>query len=181
MFLGLVLLLAGGSLLAPLAPAPVAGGRPGWQQVGGAWGSLAADWFWLQGDLAWERRDAGQTRYLISLTLSADPRPAYFWVNSARMLAYDLPAWADEADGNPAPALRANRRKAAARDALRLLQRGLQSGSDPTALQLEMATICLYGLGDQALAAEYFRQAAARPDAPAYAAHIFRRLHKPPG
>ena len=66
-------------------PAPVGGYR-----------TLAADCLWLKTNLAWENRDPVRVRRLIGFTLMADPKAPYFWLNGARILAYDLPAWQRE-------------------------------------------------------------------------------------
>ena len=55
--------------------------------------SVVAGGFWLRADLAWERRDPVETTALLELTVAADERPLYFWLNGARILAYDVPAW----------------------------------------------------------------------------------------
>jgi len=177
---GIGLLLAGGAALKPLLPPSSAEIRDGAWSLAGGFRPLAADWFWLQADLAWERRDAAGVRDRIGLTLAANPRSQYFWLNSARMLAYDLPAWDDDARPGVAPGLRAYRVKAAAEEALRLLECGLRWHPESAALQLEMGNICLYALGDRARAAEHYRMAAAQAEAPDYAARIYRRLREAP-
>jgi len=60
--------------------------------------AAVAGGFWLQANCAWERRDAAETAALLNLTVAADERPLYFWLNGARMPAYDLPAWRSTAD-----------------------------------------------------------------------------------
>jgi tetratricopeptide (TPR) repeat protein len=177
---GLALLWSGGWALQSLEPpATTSAGDGAWCLVG-AYRPLAADWFWLQADLAWEREDAEATRLLLGLALAADPRSSYFWLNSARMLAYDLPAWgAGHPDGSDG-AWRAHRRKVGAAEALALLQQGLRWHPNSVIFHVEMGDLCLYALGDRARAAEYYRLAAAQPGAPAYAGRINRRLREPP-
>jgi len=172
----LLALLVGGAVLNGLERGrrPEAAGGPRAPAAGLR--ALVADWLWLQADLAWEQRDAGRTRYLLGLTVAAEPESAYFWLNGARMLAYDLPAWCDEAERVGGPALRAHRRKQAAVEALRWLERGLHWRPESAAIRVEMGNICLYALGDVARAADCYRLAAAQPDAPAYVRRIHRRL-----
>ena len=55
--------------------------------------SAVAGVCWLRANLAWERRDAAATTALLHLTVAADERPLHFWLNGARMLAYDLAEW----------------------------------------------------------------------------------------
>jgi hypothetical protein len=140
---------------------------------------FAADWFWLQANLAWERHDATETRRLIALSVAADPVSRYYWLNGARMLAYDLPAWANQADPDCPAVLRQRRSARAAAEAMALLQRGTAYHGRCAAFEIEMANICLYALGDRAGAAEHYERAAHRRDAPAYAARVAARLREP--
>jgi len=177
LLLGAVAALLGGAALQSFeshsaAPAARLTGRA----LMGGFAPLAADGFWLKANLAWERHDAAETRRLIGLAVAADPQTSYFWLNGARMLAYDLPVWRLEAERNAPVAVRRKWRQAAAADALRLLTRGSAWHGNSAGLQLEMANISLYGLGDPQLAAEYYAQAAEQPDAPPYAARLAARL-----
>jgi len=138
----------------------------------GAGRMLAADWFWLKTNLAWERHDAAETRRLIALTVAAEPASHYFWLNGARMLAFDLPAWADAADPGAPAAVRRQRYAEAASEALALLERGSTRHGACAAFEVEMANICLYGIGDAVRAAEFYERAAGHSDAPEYAARI---------
>jgi hypothetical protein len=176
---GLTMLAAGGAAIQSLSPAPGPNtAAEAWSQAGGRH-PLAADWFWLQADLAWERRDPVETRQRIAQTLAAFPQSEYFWLNSARMLAYDLPAWAGSDGVSVAPPLRAHRRKEFAEEALQLLVSGSRWHPHSVALEVEMGNICLYALGDRTRAAEHYRLAAARDAAPRYAERIARRLGEP--
>ncbi len=178
--LGSLVLLAGGAALQSMkqdwARAELAQVQPA--KTGG-YRTLAADYSWLQTNLAWETRDAAKVRRMIDLTVSADPRTAYFWLNGARMIAYDFPVWQDDFAGANAPlAVQASWRKMGADEALLLLERGQQWHGKSAALHLEMANICLYALGDRHRAAGYYRLAAEQSDAPDYAARIYARLHE---
>lgn len=179
------LLLAAVCLLRPLElrlAAPAEASVPQLAALGGSGGTLAvlggmraavAGGFWLRANLAWERRDVAATTALLHLTVAADERPRYFWLNGARMLAYDLPGW--RAEGAPL-AVRQRVAGEQARVALAFLEQGLRAhGSDPE-LTLEMAGIRLRALGDREGAARLFRQAAEQPGAPYYAARIHAEL-----
>jgi tetratricopeptide (TPR) repeat protein len=147
---------------------------------GGVFGALGgmraavASGFWLRANLAWERRDLGETMACLKLTVAADEGPRYFWVNGARMMAYDFPEWRLEA-GAPA-AVRGNVVAEQARAALEFLESGLRFHPDDAALLIEMANIRLRVLGDREGAAQLFRRAAGRADAPYYAARIHGEL-----
>ena len=68
-------------------------GREGTLAVLGGMRSAVASGFWLRANRAWERRDEAGTTALIELAVAADERPLYFWLNGARIFAYDLPEW----------------------------------------------------------------------------------------
>ncbi len=136
--------------------------------------SAVANGFWLRANLAWERRDATETVALLNLTVAADERPLYFWLNGARMLAYDLPAWRVTAEMPEAV-----RRQAALEGvevAHTFLVVGLRAHPDSAELMIELANIELRVRGDRATAAEWFRRAAEQPGAPYFAARIHAEL-----
>jgi hypothetical protein len=185
----LAALFAGGVCLQPLENhlqalvATPAGGDAGQlAAMAGSGGVLAvlggmrpalAGCCWLQADLAWEKRDPAATAALIQLTVAADARPLYFWLNGARMLAYDLPAW--EPTWEPA-AVRRHRTDAHSRLALGFLEQGLRWHGPDAALWVEMANIHLRRTGDLESAARCYRLAAEAPHAPFYAARIHAEL-----
>jgi tetratricopeptide (TPR) repeat protein len=176
-FLGGLALLAGGAVLHSLKSRP--GARvteADLPAVVGGYRTLAADCFWLQTNLAWENGDAAKVRGLIDFTVTADPQAPYFWLNGARILAYDLPAWQRALDPQAPGAVQQRCRATAANEALVLLERGLKWHGRSAALHLEMANICLYALGDRQRAAEYYRRASEQADAPDYAVRICARL-----
>jgi tetratricopeptide (TPR) repeat protein len=148
-------------------------GRGGVLAVLGGLRAPAAGACWLRANLAWEKRDAAAMETLIELTVATDERPLQFWLNGARMIACDVPAWL------PADAPLGLRRQVIAeqaRRALRLLEKGLDwHGADP-ALLVEMANIHLRQLGDLESAARCYRKAAKQPGAPYYAARIHAEL-----
>lgn len=163
----------------------VAESRPGpqWAALAGSGGSLAvmggmraavASGFWLRTNLAWERRDAAETTAMLYLTVAADERPIAFWLNGARMLAYDLPEWRIGVD-SPA-AWRDRVRAEHVTAAMEFLRRGEKWRGESPDITLEMANIRLRVLGDQEGAARLYRQAAEQPGAPYYAARIHAEL-----
>jgi len=180
-----VLLLAAAWLLRPveqsLAPAPLRveqltmlAGRGGALGVLGGLRSAVAGGFWLKANLAWERRDAPATAALIELTVAADERPLYFWLNGARILAYDLPEW--RLDATAPAAVRQKVNGDCAQTALAFLERGRRWHGDDAAFLIEMGGIHLHRTGDLEAAARCYRQAAELPGAPYYAARIHGEL-----
>jgi hypothetical protein len=184
-FLPPVLLLAAVCLMRPLErrlSAPAMASVPQLASLGGSGGTLAvlgglraavAGGFWLRTNLAWEGRDAAATTRLLHLTVAADERPLYFWLNGARMLAYDLPEW--RSAGAPL-ALRQRVAGEQAGIALDFLAAGRRAHAGTTELTIEMANIRLRALGDREGAARLFRQAAEQPGAPYYAARVHAEL-----
>jgi hypothetical protein len=148
-------------------------GQGGLPVMPGGLRSVAADGFWLRANLAWERRDRETTRALLELTVAADERPAYFWLNGARMIAYDFPTWL------PADIPAFVRRKtvhAEAGRAVAFLEKGLRWRGPDAELLIEMANIHLWQRADLESAARCYRLAAEQPGAPYYAARIHAEL-----
>ncbi len=177
----LVFWLAGGAVMNSFEPGAgpgVDGAERSLFALAGNYRALLADWFWLETNLAWERHDARETRRLIDLTLAADPASRYYWLNSARMLAYDFPEWVKESDLEAPAVVQRRRAEIAAEEALELLQRAGRRNRSCAALEIEMANVCLYALEDRTRAAGHYRRAANLPDAPAYAARIAARLEE---
>jgi hypothetical protein len=185
----LALLVAGGFLLRPLAgrvdalsdpgglrseQLTVLAGRGGLLAVLGGMRATVASGFWLKANLAWERREIGATTALIELTVAADERPQYFWLNGARMIAYDMPAWSPAATVPAAVRQRVNEEQA--RRAVLFLEKGLRWHGADAALYIEMANIYLRRTGDLENAARCYRLAAQQPGAPYYAARIHGEL-----
>ena len=69
------------------APQAVARGLPsGLRRV-------AAGWFWVGARRAWEREDARELRRALAWTLALRPEQLGYWIEGARMLAFDVPHW----------------------------------------------------------------------------------------
>ncbi|MSU46895.1 MAG: hypothetical protein EXS42_07205 [Lacunisphaera sp.] len=110
---------------------------------------------------------------MLELTVAADERPLYFWLNGARILAYDLPEWSPAA--GPLP-IRQRASEDQARRALDFLDKGIRWHGPAAELYVEMANIHLRRLDDPASAARCYRLAAEQPGAPYYAARIHAEL-----
>lgn len=148
-------------------------GQGGMPAMLGGLRSVVASGFWLRAQRAWEQRDASGMEMLIGLTVAADERPLYFWLNGARMMANDVPAWLPPtAPGS----VRSRTNEEQARRALRLLERGLRWHGTDASLYVEMANIHLHRRGDLVTAARCYRQAAEQPGAPYYAGRIYAEL-----
>lgn len=140
---------------------------------------LLADLLWLRANVLWERRERSQLTGVLRAVVAIDPRPLPFWLNGARMMAYDFPAWRIAELGGSAAipaAVQHHLRLEQAEQALAWLDRARAFHPRAPAILVEQANICLYALQDPARAAEGYRQAAELPQAPAYAGRLHARL-----
>ena len=143
-------------------------GHAVWPAICGGLRPLVASGCWLRANLAWERRDETATIAWLDLTVATDERPAYFWLNGSRMLAYDMPAWKVDAGSR--------RDEDFTRRALDFLEKGLHWRGADSALLIEMGNLHLRRRGDLESAARYYGRAAEMPGAPYYAARIHAEL-----
>lgn len=145
----------------------------------GGFRAIVADFFWIKTNAVWEDNDLPATQTFIKLVTAIDPRPLYFWQNGARMIAYDMPNWriVEEGGYDAVPQARQRRIDQEQSDvALKYLNEGFGHHPDSTLLHIEIANVYLNRLKDTASAAEAYRKAAQRPDAPYYAARIYAEL-----
>ncbi len=146
------------------------------------WGELRgliADGLWLRTYAAWSRQDLSATRRWIRLVTTVDDRPVYFWVNGARMLAYDLPHWrlaADLGDGHGAARDARQVVEEQAAEAIDYLSAALRCHPDSAAVCVEMANIHLGLRKDAAAAARWYRRAAESTNAPHFAARMYAEM-----
>ena len=162
----------------PVPPAPGGGAGVSLAMLGG-WRTLAADGCWLRAMAAWERRDAPALQATLRLTVLADPRPVTFWIQGARFLGYDVPAWrlAELAARGPVPAaVRQRIEEEQAQQALRWLDEARIHHPDHSAVAIEQAGLHLHRRHDWAAAAECYRRAAELPGAPWFAARLHGEL-----
>lgn len=141
----------------------------------GGFRALVADAAWIRMYTQWERRDLPASETLVRLVTAVDPRPVYFWLNGARILAYDFPAWRIEAAGGyeavPAEAQRRMIHEQA-RVGLAYLAAGRVFHPASVELWVEQANIELNRLRDLGAAAESYRRAWELPGAPYYVARL---------
>lgn len=145
----------------------------------GGFRAIVADFTWLRLHVIWEQRDLAATDTLLRLVTTIDPRPLYFWVNGARIIAFDMTAWRiAEAGGHEVvPAVERDRLGSEqARLAIRLLEEAMTFHPGNAALWIERANIELNRLRDGEAAAESYRKAWEQPGAPTYAARLHAEL-----
>ncbi len=135
--------------------------------------AAAAGGTWLRANLAWERRDAAATRLFLELTVATDDRPLYYWLNAARIMAHDFPAWRV---ADAPSAVRDKIEREEAEGALAFLERGAARHPAKAEFFVEMAGLRWRVFGDREEAARLFRLAAESPGAPWHAARIHAEL-----
>lgn len=145
----------------------------------GGFRALVADAIWIRMYTLWERRDIAGTDALLRVVTAIDPRPVYFWVNGARIIANDLPVWRIEAGGGydavpESIQIRINHEQG--RLALARLAEAMKHHPASADLWVERANIELNRLGDAAAAAESYRRAWEQPRGPYYAARLHAEL-----
>jgi hypothetical protein len=145
----------------------------------GGFRAIAADFSWVRLYSIWEKHDLPTTATLLKLVTTLDPRPLYFWLNGARILAYDMPAWRVGAAGGYNAVTEAAQQRIdveQAQIALRWLEAAEQFHSASADLWIERANIQLTRLRDVAAAAESYRRAWEQPNAPYYAARLHAEM-----
>ena len=150
----------------------------------GGFRTILADFLWIRLHGIWESREREKLLPLIRLVTTMDPRPEYFWVNGARMVAYDVPNWRIREEGGYEAV--SERRQATidreqARRAFALLDEALELHPRSVRLHLEKAQIYLNRLDAVERAAEWFLKATRLPGAPRYASRIYAELLKRQG
>jgi tetratricopeptide (TPR) repeat protein len=138
--------------------------------------SLVADFAWLQLNQKWEARDLVSLRVFVRLVTSLDPKPEFFWINSARMLAYDVPHWRIAKAGGISVLESAAQKQIVVEqvnEAVALLERALVYHPRSANLKLEIGQVYLNRLKDFERAAPWFEAAIVEPNAPYYAARIY--------
>lgn len=145
----------------------------------GGFRALAADLLWLKANASWENADLPATQTTIRAVTTIDPRPLYFWVNGARMIAFDMPQWRIEQGGGydvVPESVQMRISEEQAQVALGLLVSASRVHPRNPEIMIEAANIYLSRLGDLDAAAQLYRDAAELPAAPFYAARLHAEL-----
>lgn len=145
----------------------------------GGFRAIMADFLWIQLNSVWENRDRAKLDSLARLVTTLDPRPEFFWINSARMIAYDVPHWRIREEGgyqNVPESRQLELVREQAEQAFEHIDRGLEFHPENPRLFLEIGQIYLNRLEDPSGAAPWFLKASEQPGAPYYAARIYGEL-----
>ena len=141
----------------------------------GGFRTLVADILWLRTMYTWEEENLEKTHSLIQFTTTVDPRPKFFWINGARIIANDMPHWEDAQEDTPAK----TRWKtiSLARSAIELLEKAQAHHADKPDMILEIGHININRLRDMETAARYYLHAYTEYEtAPYYIARLYAQL-----
>ena len=145
----------------------------------GGFRAIIADFLWIRTNTVWEKRDRVKLDTMIRLVTTIDPRPGFFWINGARMIAYDVPNWRIEEEGGHFKVPESRQRqinKEQSDQAFVLLEQARKFHPKKAKFYLETGQIYLNRLKDTMRAAEWFLLASQKPDAPYYAARVYAEL-----
>ncbi|MDG1240984.1 MAG: hypothetical protein P8R37_03825 [Opitutae bacterium] len=145
----------------------------------GGFRAVMADFLWIRTNAIWERRDRVKLDAMVRLVTTLDPRADFFWINGARMIAYDVPNWRIQEEGGYTD-VPENRQRALDREqaeqAFAMLARAREFHPNKAKLYLEVGQIYMNRLKDSASAAKWFLLASQQADAPYFAARIYGEL-----
>lgn len=145
----------------------------------GGFRAIVADFTWIRLHAIWEQRDLPATEAMLRLVSAIDPRPLYFWLNGARIIAFDMSAWRIEGAGGYEAVPKDQQERIGAeqsRIAIRRLDEAMKYHPGNATLWIERANIELNRLHDTAAAAASYRRAWEQPGAPFYAARLHAEL-----
>ena len=145
----------------------------------GGFRAAVADIVWLRAHEQADEHDLPAAESLLDLVTAIDPRPLYFWLNGARITAYDMPEWRIAAAGGystVSAAIQERIRHEQAQRALARLDGAMKVHPSSAAIWIERANIQLNRLGDLPAAAASYRRAWEQPNAPYFTARLHAEL-----
>jgi len=145
----------------------------------GGFRAIMADFLWIRANAIWVDKDRAQLDAMIGLVTTLDPRPEFFWLNGARMTAYDVPNWRIREEGgyDVVPEVRQDAIDLEqAEQAFEIVREALEFHSENPTFYLEMGQIYLNRLDDLEKAAIWFLKAWEKPGAPYFSARIYAEL-----
>ena len=145
----------------------------------GGFRAIIADFLWIRTNTIWEKHDRVKLDTMIRLVTTIDPRPDFFWINGARIIAYDVPNWRIKEEGGyfEVPESRQQQiDREQSEQAFALLETARKFHPDKARLYLETGQVYMNRLKENLKAGEWFLLASKKPDAPYYAARIYAEL-----
>lgn len=134
-----------------------------------------ANLVWVEGYVHWEQKNLGGVEKAIRLAVAVDPEPLFFWINGARIMAYDMPRWhlrQLRENGAIDPRLVEEVRAEHAQKALAFLSEAARWHRQEYTIYIEAGLISANLLHDKLRAADYFGKAGTMPGGPYYAARL---------
>ncbi|MCH6255751.1 hypothetical protein MLD52_04285 [Puniceicoccaceae bacterium K14] len=145
----------------------------------GGYRSIAANLIWLDMNGSWEKQNINETLAKIELATATDPRALFFWLNGARVVANDMPAWVianqgldQEKHPNTVKALNLK----FSEKALELIENGLVAHPGNFELMVDRAVIHWKKREDLEEAAKSFLEIATMPNSPYFAGRLYAEL-----
>jgi len=138
---------------------------------------VVGNFAWLAAYVSWERTDPVKTVAYMRQAVTAAPEVRFFWINGARMMAYDFPRWEARTAARPLSAVeRARLAQPHYERALNWLYEAETALGPLPQLALERAMLHLHVARDKGAAAAAFREAWERPGGPFFAARLHGEL-----
>lgn len=117
-----------------------AAARAAWARAGpSGLRRVVAGWSWVQARRAWEREDVRGFRQALFAAVSLRPEHRGYWIDGARMLAFDVPQWRGGG---------LRERRWGVEEALRFLERAEDAHPEASDIPLEVGWLRGWELGD---------------------------------
>ncbi|MEM0965939.1 MAG: hypothetical protein AAGJ81_07320 [Verrucomicrobiota bacterium] len=126
--------------------------------------ALAADFLWLRANYYWQEKNHGLTETTARAVTRLQPNYPYFWVETARMIVYDMPVWRMGRDKRAPPSVEKRIRRQQAERGLDLLSEASEFIPESSAIPAEKARIYWTVLDEPEEAQEYYEIAYEKPD-----------------
>lgn len=130
--------------------------------------ALAADVFFIEAHVAWERTDWGRMLLLFREATTLQPHVALFWDTAAWHMAWNASTAALNDPRQPRAALRVKRQREFIELGKQFLDRGITHNPDQSRLHEALARLYRDKLHDHKAASDAFARAASLPGAAAY-------------
>ncbi len=158
----------------------------GWEALAvlGGFRVALADLSWIRMTHAWEQSDRPATMRSLRLAMRLNPASLYFWINGARVIAYDMAAWRIQEIEGKGHAPRAAKERLIQQQGIEALEVLAKAGTffpGRAVLEIEKAQIELHALRNPVAAAARFAVAANCADAPRYCVRIAAELMRKEG
>jgi len=125
--------------------------------------ALAADFLWLQTNYYWQKKNYGLTETTARAVTRLQPDYPFFWIETARMIAYDMPVWRFGKDRTTPKTVEKRIRRQQAERGLAFLDEAAQFAPESAAIPAEKARIYWTVLDEPGQAERYYKIAFEKP------------------